>query len=142
MLLKKIALIGTTLGVLALPVVASATTLYLHTINNSSSDSTVYIPFSKKCSSSLGEAGITRANGGHQDTAQLGVKGICGNLAGGPCVANLYPNASCAGDPIGTITIDTVTMQITSSDITDPRFAPLDVKNQPGSGTTVTISNK
>lgn len=139
MLIKKIALIGA-LGVLALPAMASTATLWLHTINNSSKDSTVYIAASKKCSNYIGEAGITRANGGHQDTTQLGVKGICGNLAGGDCVAQLYASDDCSGAPIGTITLDTIHMAIEKpAEMTDPNYKV--TYNNQADGTTVTISN-
>jgi|SRR5579872_2617804 len=113
MLLKKIALIGTSLVVSALPVLVSATTApALTTTNNTDEYSTVKIQSSGRCSSDFGK--VTRPHS-TLTTSQADVKVICGKLSGS-CAADLYATPDCdktGGKPLTTLTIDVSSLNVT-----------------------------
>ena len=135
MLLKKIALIGTTLGVLALPALASAA-LDLHTINHTPYDSTVRV--NGTCSGPI-ESGVTRS-GKDLHTYQGAIRLICRKIKG-ECTADLYASDDCSGNSIGTITliVDNVTIKQPAT-MTDPHYTVSYVNHvNPGQGGTDVI---
>ncbi len=132
MLQKKRALIGCALGLLALPVIASAN---LETYNWTSQPSIVRIVLNPgtpserygNCSGTFGK--ITPAYNpstkqpGHLSTTLLEAKTVCGQLIGGTCVADIFASANC-GDtkPIARMSINLSTLVATLNYIKDPSY--------------------
>lgn len=107
MFLKKMALIGSAVAVLGLPVVACAD---LVTINNTNEPSSVRINSTGICP--------TRVTEPHQSlpTAISLVRTICGNplKRTGTCAATVFASRDCSGPALATVTINLANLNIES----------------------------
>jgi hypothetical protein len=123
MSIRKSALISTALGLLALPVIASAN---LETYNWTNEPSTVKIISSGMCSSTFGKVTppINHATGapGYLSTSALEVRFICGHSTGA-CAADVYASANCTGIRVATLAIDLTSLAVKMDPSTlDPRY--------------------
>ncbi len=105
MRLKKIALIGSAVAALGLPVLASAD---LVTVNNTNEFSSVRIQQTGICPTR------TTAPHGSLPTAIGTVRTICGNplKKTGDCTATVFASSDCSGAPVATVTIDLANLNI------------------------------
>lgn len=124
MLLKKIALIGSTFIASVLPVLASAD---LVTVNNTNEPSSVRIVSTGLCP--------TRVTPAHQTltTSQGLVQTLCGGRKSGPCTANVFASGNCGAPQAGVVTIDLSSLNVT----VNQSMAPFAIV---ANGSTVTIS--
>lgn len=140
MILKKIALIGSTLTVLALPVLANADLVTCnYTSGALAAPSTVKIMSSplpvKPCSSAYPN-GVTNPGTCLPPKPAMIIKTICGAKTG-TCIADVYPSANCdasGAKPIAHITIDLGTITVTSATMINTAYA---IDGVPGSKITV-----
>lgn len=119
-MLKIPALIGTTLAILSLPLIANAD---LYTTNNTDQYSSAKLappsPAPYNCSGMIGDAGITKPGEQHHLTSTKDVKALCNLVV--PCTAQIimetsYNNAAgCTGTVIATATIKDFTTDIVTN---------------------------
>lgn len=107
MFLKKMALIGSAVAALGLPVIACAD---LVTVNNTNEPSSVRINATGICPTRVTEAHQTLAS------AISIVRTICGSplKRSGDCAATVFASRDCSGAPIATVTIDLANLNIKS----------------------------
>lgn len=120
MLTKKIAIIGTTLAFLSLPLAAYAD---LTTTNNTNEDSTVKVTSNstKPCAATFGEFTPAHTPDPGRPTKWGSVKLLCAQFSG-TCTADIYMTKTCDSEVVATAALDLSKQEITITSVKSSKY--------------------